>query len=1010
MKNFKIKTSRKARKTILLIVIPIISLFTLLVFFFLLKPRDSLVLNVTSNSAEVYLKTKLKPILKVDDTWDSEISNDYVEDYKLWVSKISINNLEPDTKYSFKYGYNFLFSIKDLEFNTKQVADDVQAPEVETGIMSTSSYVLVDTDEYDLLIRTNPESDMWAFDKNRIDLKEYTIRNYLKLENILTRSNWLENIIGNFRKVASSVNAQAQDECEASVPPQSPDDEFCQASRGSPRTIESGKRRLLEDFFLYSTKKDVINGENMESRIDIYGEQDIQDLLEYIGIAIDGSDVADYYSYSSRLKTLLTDLEEIANIQGTLDCQYHWDERGYNSWSECSSNNRREANTAFYPDVDKGASVLPSMYNEWDNGNFKGYSSLFFLGMPDIICESVKAGMDPLWILTTWMHESSASDYGCANGSPGSCTIDFGGESVGGNLKMRFNSQLGYILFNGRHAMYWTIDEQEKNTPLVFWNWHRAAPYSAGDLSSSFNSYFDPVYGNSNMNTPVIIRYTDWIYNNGNEVKLGNGENARSYECGDTSAPHIYLESYDICANPLLAKTRDDLYNSQDLEEAYNEFMDGNDGWGSCDDGKKMGDFCTRSDGSTAMCDANGNCRTSIGAPCQAGPDAEGNNCIVNGKAGTCDDNFTCVPIESGNVPTFPLTYDECKKWGEILYEHGITVFPGEEDTSCSYDYLYNSCYGVIAYDSRFKAGGIGGYGDAGMVTDDSATKWDDYWNDDDDPPNQTDGYCCGIVGENDKLNKIIGDWEFDSNYYPGVCYDTWEVGTKRMEDVIAEVIELSVIPDSDTCQKNFEGVCCIKGSTAQWYPKEYCDIQLSDLDYAQCQEYKDKYDSINIPLEPGFNFITWDLQHPIQELSTKDVFDIDSNIILIASFENGAWENIVLKENGQIAGQHFELKPNTPYLFVSEDETTINIQGEVVKNAPDFTSKGWHFISPVIDGELQDFDGIKDFIGQTDYTFNQSAVFNHYNQTFEYYISEYNYNEHYDFIDFSHGIFVKVQ
>jgi hypothetical protein len=951
--------------------------------------------------------------------------------------------------------------------------------QLETGSLTTSTYAYVDTDGYDLIVRTNPESSLWAFDRNRIGTNEYTIRNYLNLKVIPRNQSFWERSLREIGKLVQEVNAQAQVACTANRPPESPDDEFCLASKDSPPTTESGKEWLLEQF-LYETKKDVTSG-NTESSIDVYDEDDIENLMAYIEVAIDNSlHMGSLFSHSAQLKDMLTDPESIANIQGILDCQVsHYWQREYESWGQCSTE-RREDNSPFYPDNYSDTSFLPKMYDEWANENSLGYASLFFYGAPDIICESIKAGMDPLWILTIWMHESNASDYGCAAGNPQSCTVDFGADSVGGNFEMRFNSQLGYILFTGRHSMLWTwsANPNDDNTPLVFWNWHKAAPVSEGDLLASFRDYYNPVYGDSRLDSPVLLRVSpeileDQMVDGDYHIAQINGQDAHTYSCGETSAPHIYLENYDICANPLLAKNRTDLYNHDEYLAAYEEFMslegeeeeeeeeieeeeEEEEEQPSCEEGS----CCNYSDDFIGLC-INGECSDSIQLLNQCSQlEDTGKYCTTGQRCGYCtmtgncasldridltpiSPGLTCWPVQApcscpgqdGHLSAyeecpevvlgigdpvrpgdpeygkFQLTPEECDRWGAILYDRGLSDYDDDNELGCGYDALYESCFGVIAYDSRH-GGGSGGYGNAGIIPDDgSEGGWDDHWDGgEDDPPNQTDGYCCGIVAEGNPVDNIVGDWEFDSDSYPGVCYDTWEVGGTWRDDTIAEVIELAVVPDSDTCQQVFEGTCCVREGSAQWYPEEYCNMPIPDLDREQCSQYNDDYQSINITLEPGFNFITWDLKHPVVDLTTEDVFDIDENIILIAQFKDGVWKKVVAREGGSIAGEHFQLWTNIPYLFITEEETVINIQGVPKKRIPELNAEGWYFISPVIDGELLEFDDLREFVNNSDYNFEQSATFNPLNQYFEYYISEDRYNEHYDSFDYAHGVFLKIK
>lgn len=1029
MKKIKIKISDKVKKILLFAGIPILLLTVFATIFSLSRPRDSVLVNVSPNSAEIYLKTRIKPLLSVNEKWDYEISSEYVGDYRTWVSVITLTGLQSSSDYTFQYRYNLLPKSQKFEFTTKEVPEDIEILELETGSLTTSTYAYIDTEGYDLLIRTNPESNLWAFDRNRIDTGDYTVKNYLNLEVISRNEPFWERSFIKLETLIKGVNAQAQD-CIAEDPPESPGDEFCQAAEDTPRTIEDGKERLLEDYFLYSIKKETVIDGPIESHIDYYEVQDIESLMSYIEVAIDDSHfMGSLFKHSTELKAMLENPETIANVQGILDCQMGiYNHRGYDSWdNECWRGRRKDPDTPFYPEVAEGIEFLPAMYEEWVNGNDLGYASLFFLGIPDIICESIKAGVDPLWVLTVWVHESNGSNYGCNWGSEISCTIDFGAESVGGDFEMRFNSQLGYILVNTRHSMtdLWSEKPNEKNTPLVFWNWHKAAPVSVDDLKSSFIPYYNPIYGDSKLDSPVLLRTLPEISKSLDEFAFiddgsGNTIPAHKYSCGDTSAPHIYLESYDICANPSLAKNRTDLYNHNEFLEAYNQFMGVRDGSAEFCEEEDAGKFCTRADGALARCDGNGNCRYLMAPQCY-GEDREGGNCIVNYGPGKCSDDGHCIPVSPGTVEIiryprgevgdgkFPLTQQECTIWGQILYDRGLSTYSKKDEEGCAYNYLYDSCYGAIAYDSRH-GGGTGGYGNAGMVDGGSGDDWDDHWDGgDDDPPNQTNGYCCGIVPEGNPLDNIVGDWEFDSEAYPGICYDTWEVGGTWRDDTIAEVIELSAIPDSDTCQQVFEGVCCIKGSSARWYPKEYCSKQVPDLDRAQCEEYDEEYESININLEPGFNFITWQLKHPVVDLTTEDVFDIDENIILIAQFKDGVWKKVVARENGGIAGQHFQLCTNIPYLFVTEEETVINIQGAPKKRTPELNAQGWHFISPVIDGELLEFDEVREFVNNTDYNFNQSAIFNPIDQNFEYYISKDRYNEHYDSFDYAHGVFVKI-
>jgi hypothetical protein len=403
----------------------------------------------------------------------------------------------------------------------------------------------------------------------------------------------------------------------------------------------------------------------------------------------------------------------------------------------------------------------------------------------------------------------------------------------------------------------------------------------------------------------------------------------------------MYLDTYDVCANPTLAKTRTDLYNHDELKQAYDMFSE------------ELG----------------------------------------------------------GNIDDFYLNEEGCNDWGSIL-EDNVTEYSDKDGTLCTWDQQYKRCSGVIAYDIRSGAKGTGTYGSArsgGSSGGGSTSGWEDHWDDDDDPVNQTDGYCCGIVSKNNTQGDIVGDWEFDEDSYQGVCYDTWKVGESRNNEIISQVIELSNVPDSNSCQKTFEGTCCLKNGVAQWYPKEYCNMELSNLNQNQCKEYNNQYESVNILLEPGFNFVTWELKHPFKTLTTDDVFEIDSDILMVASFQNGTWKNIVVKQGNDVAGESFELVPNQPYLFVVDKENIINIQGTIEGSTLNFNVTGWHLISPMIDGEFKQYNELKKDINSTEYNITQTATFDHSEQAFKYFISNDKKDEGYNVLDENHGIFIKL-
>jgi hypothetical protein len=947
MKKLKVNLNKKTKKLLILILIPIIFLSLLITTFFLFKPRDIISVNITTNSAEIYLKSTLKPILNVGDAYEYSISNEFIESKQIWVTNISIDNLQPDTDYSLSYKYTFLFQGKPVTFKTQKVLESIQTPSVETGNLTSSSFVLVDTSDRDLLVRTNSNSNMWAFDKNRINSQEYIIRDYLNLEtNSLNNKGLFNKAKRIVASLTQNVLAQEEDICDLPPYPWDPYDEFDAAG---------GREALLEDF-LYDEKIDAFYSEDPESRIDVYSAEDISRLIEYINIVSSMAEPGHNYQHGGRLVKLLTDWETIIDIQGELDCNVsRWSQRGYSSYQECfygctqmdgdGSGRRDSALDSEFYDIGtvSGVDILPHMQSQFLSGNYKGYSSAFFLGIPDIICESLKIGMDPLWVLTVWVHESNASDYGCYTNNPDSCTMDFGADSIAGYYEKRFNSQLGYILFAGREAMesYWGSN---LNSPLTFWNWHASSSYSDSQFSSSFSPYLSPIYGTGNTSGyPVFFRKNFHLYDENLDELYINDSPAYSYQCGDTSAVEMYLDTYDICANPKLAKTRTDLYNHDELDQAYTSFIESMGG-------EVSGDFY--------------------------------------------------------------LTESGCEDWGKSL-EDNVSEYANKDGTLCTWDQQYNRCSGVIAYDIRSGAKGIGTYGSAragGSAGGGSTSDWEDHWDDDDDPINQTDGYCCGIVSKGNTQGDIVGDWEFDEDSYPGVCYDTWKVGESRNNEIISEVIELSNVPDSNSCQKVFEGTCCLRSGTAQWYPKEYCSMPLSDLNQTQCKEYNNKYDSLNILLEPGFNFVTWDLKHPFKKITTDNVFEIDSDILMIASFKNGTWNKIAVKKGDKVAGESFELLPNQPYLFVVDEENIINIQGVTTKNTPNLNVQGWHLVSPMINGQFKQYTQLKKYINDTSYNLVQTANFDHSEQAFKYYISKDSYDEGYDRLDQNHGIFIKIK
>lgn len=213
-------------------------------------------------------------------------------------------------------------------------------------------------------------------------------------------------------------------------------------------------------------------------------------------------------------------------------------------------------------------------------------------------------------------------------------------------------------------------------------------------------------------------------------------------------------------------------------------------------------------------------------------------------------------------------------------------------------------------------------------------------------------------------------------------CEEVWTQST--IQD-IESFLHIENIEQNE-CEEEFTSSCCRVGNEIQWYPTKYCQYVIKDIDSSfECKEYIQKKacfyrnerfqwlpegigeDSvINIEsekqcnlrndvsqyivkLNKGNNFIGFDFtpsyNHDV--LYASRLMSLYPQISLIGNFQDNEWTHLISKsESSPFLGQDFYFEQSKGYLFILDQDITINISGWINSEALTPTlDKGWNFV-----------------------------------------------------------------
>lgn len=172
------------------------------------KPFETVVANISSTSAQIYTKTVDPNIYrlyykKTSDTGlfrnadDMKIYRDNLSNKKLYV--LTLENLEPGSEYQFKIESQNNTWEEGFLFTTKNIANEIALPNIETGNSTEQSFVLLTNSNNEKIMLDTQYHGTWAFDnKNEAytstEYANYTSKNDLqvKLNNLIAKPVYAE--------------------------------------------------------------------------------------------------------------------------------------------------------------------------------------------------------------------------------------------------------------------------------------------------------------------------------------------------------------------------------------------------------------------------------------------------------------------------------------------------------------------------------------------------------------------------------------------------------------------------------------------------------------------------------------------------------------------------------------------------------------------------------------------------------------------------------------------------
>jgi hypothetical protein len=310
------------------------------------------------------------------------------------------------------------------------------------------------------------------------------------------------------------------------------------------------------------------------------------------------------------------------------------------------------------------------------------------------------------------------------------------------------------------------------------------------------------------------------------------------------------------------------------------------------------------------------------------------------------------------------------------------------------------------------------------------------------DPQEDKEGICCGL--------KITGKDQFRGDYEDNDtqnCNQIWKEGREVYGGKIQYSENLN-IDNRASCEKWWEGVCCNVNGENKWVAERNCkneidqyttynscingespDVEVCCKDTAlyewkykrKCSNVVDQYDSeynclkangrevtLSLDLQKGYNFVAWNASDPTNPMLASQLFE-NSPVILIASFENGSWNKIIYRDQGEIKGSDFNLLRGKAYLITTTSDVELQYSGRTFTEFSWGGMKGWQFVPAQA---LDPYSNTKSVVLSFDTVdVTQVGLWNKEVGKFDYYVYDIAGNEYGESVRLNEnqGVFVKI-
>jgi hypothetical protein len=205
------------------------------------------------------------------------------------------------------------------------------------------------------------------------------------------------------------------------------------------------------------------------------------------------------------------------------------------------------------------------------------------------------------------------------------------------------------------------------------------------------------------------------------------------------------------------------------------------------------------------------------------------------------------------------------------------------------------------------------------------------------------------------------------------------------------------------------EMLCCLDSNEYEWREKSSCKnfVEKYQTEYA-CLQANGREVSLEIDLYKGYNFIAINASDPSKPLTAAKLLK-NPAIILIATFKDGIWNEIMYREGETVKGTNFDLEKGNAYLIATTTNFEIQYSGRTFTEFSWDGMKGWQFIPAQA---LDPYSNTKSIVLSFDTVdVTQVGLWNKELGKFEYYVYDISGNEYGESVrlDDDFGVFVKI-